>query len=156
MAEGAVRRPDDFQDLIEQLKTSCDKSYESAPFENYAQIMAFAAVVGAKLRPHEFHDNYKSYGDPIKLKVFENDGLDGIIHILAVQKEKNLNILTDEENGKRKISIFEGYAYAGFKELKSVINHPGINLDNLIDFVERNIKRNDTENEIDLKELILD
>ena len=147
MHERGIKRPVEYRELIESLKKKdIDNEWNQAPFETYAQIMVFAATVGAKLCPAtDFDDKYKSEGDPIKFEIFKNSGLDGIIHILALHRNKNLNNLTEKENGEKKISIFEGYAYAGFKKLQSVIDRPGHSVNNLIDFIKSNMEKGDDD-----------
>ena len=155
MSERGINRPSDFKSLIESLIKSKDSSLEEAPFETYAEIMTFAATVGVRLCPDDFKDNYKFYGDPIKFSIFEHSGFDFIIHILAVYKERNLNILTSskEDQKDKKISIFEGYAYAGLKKVKSIVDQPGMTLDNLIDFIKEELEENNTSNDTILSEL---
>ena len=141
MNDGDVKRPKCFKNLIESLKSNKDSDLEDAPFKTYAEIMTFAASVGAKLCPDDFKDDYQHYGDPIKFSIFEHSGFDFIIHILAVHKDQDLNILTSEGKQKdKKISIFEGYAYAGLKKLQSIIDRPGMTLDNLVEFIKEHIE----------------
>ena len=139
MLNRGVKRPKKFEKLIESLVDRNDQNRNNAPFETYASLIAFAAVIGAKFSPDDFCCDYSHYGDPIRLNYFGEDKVQ-FIELLAVYNKKELSILTDENDGKEKISIFEGYAYAGLKKIKSIIDRPGgRSLDNLIDFVQTNI-----------------
>ena len=155
--EKGIKRPLEFKTLIESLRTDKDDVLKESPFRTYAEIMAFSASVGAKLCPKDFKNNYKPYGDPIKYYIFKNEGFDGVINILAVYKTNNLSVLTSEgEQTDKKISIFEGYAYAGLKKLQSVLDRPGMTLDNLVEFVKEYIEEREEnqEGEIDLQSLL--
>ncbi len=155
--ERGIKRPLEFKTLIESLRTDKDDVLKESPFRTYAEIMAFSASVGAKLSPEGFKNNYKPDGEPIKYYTFKNEGFDGIINILAVYKTNNLNVLTSEgEQKDKKIAIFEGYAYAGLKKLQSVLNRPGMTLDNLVEFVKEHIeeKKENQKGEIDLQSLL--
>ena len=154
MSERGIRRPKDFQSLIEGSLIKSKDSDLGAPFDTYAEIMSFVAVIGANLcQEKNFKDDYEDYGDPIKFEIFKHKDLDEIINTLAVYKTKDLNVLTSEGEQKKdeKISIFEGYAYAGLKKLQSVLDRPGMTLDNLVDFIKEHIE----ETEEDQKEEIV-
>ena len=152
MSERGIRRPKDFQSLIERHLIKSKDSDLGAPFDTYAEIMSFVAVIGADLcQEKNFKDDYEDYGDPIKFEIFKHKDLDEVINTLAVYKTKDLNVLTSEgEQKDKKIDIFEGYAYAGLKKLQSVLDRPGMTLDNLIEFVKEHIedKKENQEGEI--------
>ena len=143
MSEKSIKRPKEFESLIESLRLKTDKEDElkNFPFKTYAQIMVFSASIGVKLCPKDFKDDYKPYGDPIRFDIFKNEGFDGVINILAIYKTGNLNVLTSQGVEKdKKISIFEGYAYAGLKKLKFIVERPGMTLDNLVEFIKEHIE----------------
>ena len=159
MSEKSIKRPEEFKSLIESLRLKTDKEDElkNSPFKTYAQIMVFSASIGVKLCPQDFKDDYKPYDDPIRFDIFENEGFDGVINILAIYKIGNLNVLTSQSVEKdKKISIFEGYAYAGLKKLQSVLDRPGMTLDNLVEFIKEHIeeKEENQEEKIDLQSLL--
>ena len=157
MSNKGVRKPKEFAKLIESLVNKNDKNRDVAPFETFASLMAFAAVIGAKFCPDDFYCDYKPYADPIKTITFHEKN--GIINLLAIYKKNELNILANKNDEKEKSSIFEGYAYAGLKKIKSIVEKPGFPLDNLINFIQASIE-SDNKNlggrEIDLSSLISD
>ena len=156
MNERPIKKPLEFKALMESLIGE-DKVTKEAPFSTHAKIMAFSASIGAKLRPQDFNKNYRSDGNPIKFYTFKNGDFDGIINILAVYKTNSLSVLTSEgEQKDKKIAIFEGYAYAGLKKLQSIVDRPGMTLDNLIEFIKEHIedKKENQEGEINLQSLL--
>ena len=152
-----IRKPKDFENLIESLAGKNDQMKENVPFQTYAALMAFAAVVGAKFCQDDFFCDYKSYGEPIRREPFGDKFK--IVNLLAIYRKRELGVLTGENEGKEKISIFEGYAYAGLKKIKSIVDKPGLALDNLIDFIQKNMESDAGRSkgeEIDLSSLISD
>ena len=157
MSSKGLRRPKDFEKLIESLVRKGDGEREEAPFETYANLMVFAAVVGARFCEENFCDNFKTYGEPIRCDILRQKIQ--IIDILAACKKNDLNVLTDDDDGKEKNMIFEGYAYAGLKKINSIVGRSGFALENLINFVQKNMENEGGHpkgEEVDLSSLISD
>lgn len=123
MADRRIRMPKDKADFVKQL-TNGDGT--SGPFRLQADVLAFAASLGANRDCFtEFSDTTK---DPIRYEVFERQGYDTLINLLAIYKEKDPLVLADnDEMEDRRATIFEEYANCGLQllqeELKGSVDY---------------------------------
>ncbi len=92
-------------------------------FETYYDALIFCASLAAyqKLAPVPV-DRAAAKPSPIRLEIFETNGLDHVINLLAAHATKSVNVLagTSEAMSKR-IEIFEGLARAGLQSLRKSV-----------------------------------
>lgn len=114
MPDRRIKVPADKMDVINRLVASEETT---GPFRLQADVMAFAAAVGALLdRDKQFTDSSK---EPIRHEVFERHGYGTMMGMLAITKEKDPVVLADDEvNEERRAVIFESYANAGLEFLR--------------------------------------
>jgi dnd system-associated protein 4 len=131
MAEaGRIRVAKDKAELVKSL-TSIDG--ERGPFQTYADVIAFAAALGAK---HDkrvpFVEVSQKEPSPVRLESFISIGYDSWIKLLAIDVNKNLKTLSveREESGLERHLIFEEYANGGLEILQSELRGS-------VDFTER-------------------
>ncbi len=113
------------QALLDVNTTGC--------FSTYADIVAFAASVGAKYQKREaLQDISTKEPAPISLDVFISRGYDWLIKLLAITTTNDPKILSlyDSEAEKQRIRIFEEYANAGLEILRN-------ELKGAVDYTER-------------------
>ncbi|MCR9203549.1 MAG: DNA phosphorothioation-associated protein 4 [Halobacteriovoraceae bacterium] len=155
MSERNINRPIEFSELITKLKKEKDNSYDSAPFDTFAHVIAFAAALGAAENPDEFNSDFKRDDKTsIPFKVFKNQGLETVINALAIKKGADLNVLTGENGGDEKIKIFEGYSYAGLKKLNDIVTQSGLATDNIIRVITKYIDKDKKDKNLKLTDFI--
>ena len=116
MAERRIRVPKDKVDFIENLLYKSDTGM--GPFESKAQVMVFAAAYGVYYgRPLPLQ---KGHDNPIRLEIFEREGFDTMINVIAVCFTNDIKVLnqTDEMEDKR-ATIFEEFANRGLELLQN-------------------------------------
>lgn len=114
-----IRVAKDKADLVKAIATSPER--ESAPFETYADAIAFAAALGAKRkRRSPLQEVSQREPAPISLDVFISRGYDRLIKLLAVTTTQDVNVLlpTDAACEDRRVQIFEEYANGGLEILR--------------------------------------
>jgi dnd system-associated protein 4 len=75
-----------------------------------------ASLAAARDQTLPFTESAK---EPIRQQVFENQGFGSLLGMLAVHKEQNPSLLSDDESmEERRAQIFEAYANAGLQILK--------------------------------------
>ena len=112
MAERRILIPADKIEFLERLTTS-----GVGPFKFQVDALAFAAsLAAARDQTLPFTESAK---EPIRQQVFENQGFGSLLGMLAVHKEQNPSLLSDDESmEERRAQIFEDYANAGLQILK--------------------------------------
>lgn len=117
MADRRIRIPKDKSDIIKRLVRG---ESSDGPFRTKADLMTFAASLGfSKNNKIPFSD---TQDDPIRQDVFNRQGYDTIINLVALADSKNPQVLmkTDEAENE-KITIFEEYANGGLSILRNEI-----------------------------------
>jgi dnd system-associated protein 4 len=116
MAERRIKVPKDKADFIESLLYKSDQG--RGPFESKAQVMAFAAACGihhGKPLPLT-----KGTGEPIRYEIFEREGFDTMINIIAVCFTNDIKVLNrNDEMEDRRAAIFEEFANRGLELLQN-------------------------------------
>ena len=109
MAERRIAFAKDKQDLIKRLMSSEDGN---GPFRLQADVLAFAAALGAwRGRREPLPD---STAEPIRQDVFDRQGYDTLINLLAVQAEMSASVLEEsDEMVAKRTKIFEEFANGG-------------------------------------------
>lgn len=119
--KGRIRVARDKAEFIRALKNS---ETPSSPFQTYADIVTFAAVIGVKRRKREPLEKISMKDpDPIPQEQFFTRGYESIINLLAILNIRDLKVLssTDEYENLR-LRIFEEYANAGFRILRDELS----------------------------------
>ena len=126
MADARVKIAKDKAELVKSLRAE-GADDTTKPFQTYAEVLVFAAALGAKRdRREPFGEFSKKDPDPIPYDVFRK--YDKVVKLLAVAATKNPRILADNEEAEdSRIKIFEEYANAGLEiidnELKGSVDH---------------------------------
>jgi dnd system-associated protein 4 len=129
MADTRIRIAKDKAELVKALKDGSDLN---GPFQTYADVVAFAAILGAKQsRRVPLSDVCKSDPDPIPQEHFISKRYEKAIQLLAVSATQNPKVLADKEScEEERIRIFEEYANAGLEILQG-------NLSGSVDYLEQ-------------------
>jgi dnd system-associated protein 4 len=119
MGTHRVRVAKDKADLVKAIASPQER--DTAPFETYADAIAFAAALGAKQkRRSPLKEISNREPAPIALEVFISRGYDRLIKLLAVTATQDGKILlpTDPECEGQRLTIFEEYANGGLEILR--------------------------------------
>lgn len=123
MAEsGRIRVARDKADLVKQLTVSAETT---GPFQTYADVIVFAAALGAKYKKRvPLGEISKREPSPIALEIFVSRGYELVIKLLAVTETQNIKILSsnEEKYENERHHIFEEYANGGLEILQTEFN----------------------------------
>ena len=155
MALPRIKVAKDKAELVQKL---LDTKGATGVFQTYADVIAFAASLGAKYKQRiPFQEISKSEPAPIHLEVFISRGYDSLIKLIAVVETKDIKILStqDIDAEEQRILIFEEYANGGLEKLRD-------DLRGAVDYTERlllilsteRFKREQTEEEFDLSRFL--
>src|SRR5262245_21809888 len=114
------------KDKVEIIKELVASEQTTGPFRLQADVLAFAAALGATRRfPIELGE---ATTEPIRQEVFDRQGYDTLINLLAVHHADDPLVLADsDEMEDRRITIFEEYANGGLQilqeELKGSVDY---------------------------------
>jgi len=128
-----VRRPKSFNELLNRLT---DKE-QLGIFDTYKDVLLFAASLAAfkgKSKPFEGSDEQIDYG--IFSKKSDNEA---IIHLLAIHKRDDINILSEESSDER-LTILEEYANAGLEIIDQKLKNSVSTLDAILDLIHETEK----------------
>lgn len=146
MAAPRIRIAKDKAKLVQSLIDS-GESASTGPFSTYADVIVFAAALGAKRQKRvPLGEIAQSEPSPISIEVFVSRGYYWVINLLAVMTTQQPEILstTDAEAESQRVAIFEEYANGGLEQLQDELR-------GAVDYSERllltiNAERNE-ENE---------
>ena len=118
MGANRIRVARDKADLVKAL-VALDNT--TGPFQTYADVMVFAAALGAKRKkrsPLGAISNKEPA--PIALEIFVSRGYELVLKLLAIAETKEAKILSifDEKSEEQRIHIFEEYANGGLEILR--------------------------------------
>ncbi|PSM47326.1 DNA phosphorothioation-associated protein 4 [Chroococcidiopsis sp. CCALA 051] len=115
---GRIRVAKDKAELVKAL-TSADGM--TGPFPTYADVIVFAAALGAKHKKRiPLEEISKREPAPIGQEHFLIKGYDFVIRLLAMIDVKEISILSHDENYVNKaLRIFEEYANGGLEVLQN-------------------------------------
>ncbi|MBH8555652.1 DNA phosphorothioation-associated protein 4 [Nostocaceae cyanobacterium CENA357] len=119
MAANRIRVAKDKAELVKSLVASKDTT---GPFQTYADVIVFAAALGAKHKKRiALGEISKRDPDPIPQEHFLSKGYDMLIKLLAITTNKDINIISsnDEHYDTQRIQIFEEYANGGLELLQN-------------------------------------
>ena len=126
MADARVKIAKDKAELVKSLRAE-GADDTTKPFQTYAEVLVFAAALGAKRdRREPFGEFSKKDPDPIPYDVFRK--YDKVVKLLAIVATKNPKVLADNDEAEEsRIKIFEEYANAGLEiidnEIKGSVDH---------------------------------
>jgi dnd system-associated protein 4 len=127
---GRIRVAKDKAELVKAL-TSCDG--ETGPFQTYADVIVFAAALGAKhKRRVPLGEISKREPSPIGQEVFVSRGYDLVIKLLGITATKDIKIISslEEKSENERLRIFEEYANGGLEILQGEVR-------GVVDYTER-------------------
>lgn len=114
MALPRIKVAKDKAELVQKL---LDTKGTTGMFSTYADIIAFAASLGAK------HQQRSPLGEisqgepaPISLEVFISRGYDHLIKLIAIMSTQDIKVLSREDAAR--VLIFEEYANGGLAKLQ--------------------------------------
>lgn len=119
MAANRIRVAKDKAELVKSLVASKDTT---GPFQTYVDVLVFSAALGAKYKKRiALGEASKRDPDPIPQEHFISRGYDLLIKILAINENKDINIIAsnDEYYNSQRILIFEEYANGGLELLQN-------------------------------------
>jgi|SRR6476469_2546228 len=120
MAEtGRIRVAKDKADLVKAL-TSADGA--TGPFQTYAEVIVFAAALGAKHKKRvPLGEISKREPSPIPQEQFIVRGYDIVLYLLAITETKDIKVLSfhEENSNEQRNYIFEEYANGGLEWLQT-------------------------------------
>ena len=117
MGANRIRMAKDKADLVKALVDSNDTT---GPFQTYADVMVFAAALGAHRKKRSPLGTITKEPSPIALEVFVSRGYDLVFKLLAIAETKEAKILSvfDETSEEQRAHIFEEYANGGLEILR--------------------------------------
>jgi dnd system-associated protein 4 len=117
MGANRIRVAKDKADLVKSL---VDTDNTTGPFPTYADVMVFAAALGAKRKKRSPLGTIAKEPSPIALEVFVSRGYDLVLKLLAIAETKDAKILSvfDEKTEEQRTHIFEEYANGGLEILR--------------------------------------
>lgn len=116
---GRIRVAKDKAELVKAL-TSADGA--TGPFQTYADVVVFAAALGAKHNKRvPLGEISKREPSPIPQEQFIVRGYDTVINLLAINETKDIKILSllEEKSYEKRNCIFEEYANGGLEILQT-------------------------------------
>jgi dnd system-associated protein 4 len=130
MGANRIRVAKDKADLVKAL---VDSNNTTGPFQTYADVMVFAAALGAKRKKRSPLGAISTKEvSPIALEVFVSRGYDLVLKLLAIRETKEAKIISlfDETSEEKRIHIFEEYANGGLEILRDELR-------GAVDYTER-------------------
>ncbi len=129
MASYRVRIAREKAELVQALGDFGDAN---GPFQTYADVIAFAAMLGAKYQQRLSLGAISQEPSPISLDVFQSRGYDPLIQLLAIIETQDPHVISpfDSEAGQRRVEIFEEYANGGLQKLQETLR-------GAVDYTER-------------------
>lgn len=108
------------KDKAELVKALVDDPGTTGPFQTYADVMVFAAALGAKWKKRSPLSGIAKEPTPIALEIFLSRGYDRVLKLLAIAETKEAKILSsfDEAAEQERTRIFEEYANGGLEILR--------------------------------------
>lgn len=113
-----VRVAKDKAELVQSLIAT---NNPHSPFQTYADVLAFAAAIGAKYHKQVPLESVSTHEPgPVSLDVFISRGYDLTLKLLAIAHTRDLQVLAvlDPEAEERRTAIFEEYANGGLEWLR--------------------------------------
>lgn len=113
MSENRIRVARDKAELVKSLIGSTENN---SPFQTYADVILFAAVLGAKQQQRiPLGEISKKEPGPISIEIFIARGYDPVMKLIAIAATENINVISPDRSDveQQRIQIFEEYANGG-------------------------------------------
>jgi dnd system-associated protein 4 len=113
MSENRIRVARDKAELVKSLIGSTENN---SPFQTYADVILFAAVLGAKNKQRTpLGEISKKEPGPISIEIFIARGYDPVMKLIAIAATENINVISPDRSDveQQRIQIFEEYANGG-------------------------------------------
>jgi dnd system-associated protein 4 len=127
LADLRIRIAKDKAELVKSLVVAADNN---SPFQTYADVVLFAAVLGAKFdRRAPLGEISRKEPGPIDRDIFSGRGYDPAIFIIAIAATQNLNIISPHQPDfeQQRFHILEEYANGGLeileRELRGAVDY---------------------------------
>ena len=121
------------QDKAELVQKLLDTKGTTGTFQTYADIIAFAASLGAKYHKRSpLTEISLNEPAPISLEIFLSRGYDLLIKLIAIAQTQDIKVLSTEDAAAeaQRVSIFEEYANGGLEKLRNELR-------GAVDYTER-------------------
>jgi dnd system-associated protein 4 len=120
------------KDKAELVKSLVNSKETTGAFQTYADVVTFAAVLGAKYKKRLPLLEISKEPSPISLEIFISRGYDWVIKLLAIAETEDPKILAieDREAEEKRSLIFEEYANGGLEKLRDELR-------GTVDYTER-------------------
>jgi dnd system-associated protein 4 len=146
------------KDKAELVRNLLDAKATTGPFQTYADVIAFAASLGARYQKRvPINEVSISEPAPISLEIFISRGYDWLIQLLAIAETEDSKILSsyDSKAEEERVKIFEEYANGGLEKLRDELR-------GAVDYTERlllilsaeRFKEESTDEEFDLSRFL--
>ena len=115
--ENRIRVAKDKAELVKSLIAS---SENNSPFQTYADVILFAAVLGAKQQQRvPLGEISKKEPGPISIDIFIARGYDPVMKLIAIAATENINVISPDRADfeQQRIQIFEEYANGGLETI---------------------------------------
>ncbi|WP_310489836.1 DNA phosphorothioation-associated protein 4 [Chamaesiphon sp. VAR_69_metabat_338] len=117
MSENRIRVAKDKAELVKSLIASTENN---SPFQTFADVILFAAVLGAKNKQRRpLGEISKKEPGPISIEIFLAHGYDPVMKLIAIAATENINVISPDRSDveQQRIHIFEEYANGGLELL---------------------------------------
>jgi dnd system-associated protein 4 len=158
MADHRIRVAKDKAELVKSLIGSTDNN---SPFQTYADVILFAAVLGSKQKQRlPLGEISKKEPGPISSEIFIARGYDPVIKLIAIAATENINAIAPDRSDveQQRIHIFEEYANGGLEiiqqELRGAVDYTERILLMLSTSLERSANSHHTSAEFDLRKFL--
>lgn len=121
------------KDKAEFVQTLVEGDGSTSPFQTYADVLAFAAALGAKAKRRVPLGTISTAEPaPISLEIFISRGYDVLMKLLAIAETGEAKILSayDPNAETQRVQIFEEYANGGLEKLREELR-------GAVDYTER-------------------
>lgn len=158
MSENRIRVAKDKAELVKSLIASTDNN---SPFQTYADVILFAAVLGSKQTQRlPLGEISKKEPGPISSEIFIARGYDPVMKLIAITATENINVIAPDRSDveQQRIHIFEEYANGGLEiiqqELRGAVDYTERILLMLSTPLERIADPNNLTTEFDLRKFL--
>jgi dnd system-associated protein 4 len=158
MSENRIRVAKDKAELVKSLIASTDNN---SPFQTYADVILFAAVLGSKQKQRlPLGEISKKEPGPISSEIFIARGYDPVMKLIAITATENINVIAPDRSDveQQRIHIFEEYANGGLEiiqqELRGAVDYTERILLMLSTPLERIADPNNLTAEFDLRKFL--
>lgn len=154
MSENRIRVAKDKAELVKSLMASVDNN---SPFQIYADVILFAAVLGAQQdRRVALGEISKKEPGPISIEIFITRGYDAVMKLIAIAATENINVISPDRSDfeQQRIQIFEEYANGGLEILQQELRGAVDYTDRILLMLSTPLAQTATPAEFDLSKFL--